>query len=341
MLYGIPDTDSFEGRPMRLAGLLIALLLGAVAAFQSIVGGAPPSEADDGLTLAASDICAVDAATVPVLATETRDIVTTPAHRMLTVTPAVFGTRTETVTVVPEHRHGATFAEEEKRIIVSDPTRRLRAIPPVFDIELVVGSRGVTRYRVTGGALVAEMESLPELPDNRIVISEARIQAVRVNAGLRMMQIHAIDQNGRGAVVPAETVEIEVRSVEEQPAVATTDIAAVTEPAQVVVVETPAGMVEAEAVCTIAERAPLIRHVQAALTARGIEAGTPGEWTPATIDALAAAQAEETGLVAPALLVRTLRAWVPQVALPAGTTDAQGTKKIAARAEPSSRAGVD
>lgn len=318
---------------MRLAGLLFALLLAGVAAFQSVIGGAPPSEADDGLTLAATDICPVEAATMPVIVTETREVVITPAHRILTVTPAVFGTRTETVTVVPEHREGATFVEEEKRVIVSDPTRRLRAIPPVFDIELAVGSRDVTRYRVSGGALVAEMESLPALPDNQIVISEARIQAVRVNAGLRMIQIQAIDEEGEGETVPAETVEIEVRSVEKQPVVATTEIPAVTEPVQVRVVETPALRVDEDAICTIAERSALIRHVQAALTSQGVEAGTPGEWTPATIDAVATAQAEETGLVSPALLVQTLRVWLPEVDLPGGSFDTHGTKKIGVHAE--------
>ncbi len=301
-------------RPAALVALTLALV--ALAATQFVAGGAPEGRADIRLALAPDDICTVEAATRPVLATETRAVAVTPAHTLLTVTPATFGTRTETVTVVPEHRTGATFVAEDTRVIVSEPTRRLRAVPPVFGPDLVVIPREVTRPRVEGGVLVEAVETLPPLPEGQVVVTEARIEAVRINAGLRLLEIQAIDADGEGEIVPAETVEIEVRTVETPPAVESVEVAAVTETVEVETVETPSRRIEAAALCAPGAHPTLVRRVQDVLVARDIEAGAPGEWTPATVDALAAAQAEATGLVSPHLLVETLRLWLPELAIP-------------------------
>lgn len=302
---------------MRLAGIFVVLALVGLAAVQSIVGGAPESEAEDTpLVLAASDICIVEAATLPVLTTETREIVTTPAHKLLTVTPARFGKRIETVEIVPAHREGATFFNEPTRVIVSEPTRRLRAMAPVFETDTSIEARTLLRPHVQGGKLVEQTDTLPPIPDSRIVLRKASIQAVRINAGLKMIDTKVIDRDGEGDTVPPETMEIEVRTVEAQPVVETEDVAAVTETVEVEMVETASRRVEAQAICTIASRKPLVRRVQDALAARDVATGVPGAWSPATIDAMAAIQAQETGLVSPYLLLDTLRAWLPDVELP-------------------------
>ncbi len=305
------------GQPMRLAGIFVVLALIGIATAQSIVGGAPESEAENAkLALAASDICTVEVATVPVIVTQAREIVTTPAHKRLTVTPARFGTRTETVEIVPEHREGATFFAEPRRVIISEPTRRLRAMDAVFDSDDSVEDRTVIRPYVEDGKLVEQTDSLPAIPDSRMVRKKASIQAVRINAGLKMIDTKILDRDGEGEPVPAETIEIEVRTVEAQPSVATEDIPAVIEIVEIEIVETPSRRVEAEAICAIASRNPMIRRVQDALAAKGITTGESGVWSPVTIDAMAAMQAEETGLVSPFLLLETLRAWVPDVELP-------------------------
>jgi len=301
---------------MRLAGIIAAITLVAVVAVLSLVGGTPGSKADDAIVLATADICSVDIATVPVMATKTRKFVTMPAYNELVVTPARYGTRMETVTLVPEHREGATFFTEPERVIVSEPTRRLRVIEPVFELSPDIDGRVVVRPRVENGVLVETGEDLPPLPESRIVVTEARIEAVRINAGLKMIDAKIVDEDGDGETVPAETIEVEVRTVEAHPVVETAAIAAMTESAEVETVVTPSRRMKADAVCTIAERPALLRLVQAALTERSIDAGTPGEWTPATVDAIAAAQAEATGYVSTGLLLETLREWVPGVDVP-------------------------
>ena len=302
---------------MRLAGILAALALICVAAFQSVIGGAPDGEADTRIVLADSDFCTVEAATLPVVVTETRDFVIVPAHKELSVTPARFGTRTETVTIVPEHHEGATFFAEPKRVIVSEPTRRLRAIEPVIEIDPVFDARDVIRPRVEGGELIETTESLPPLPESYSVLSDGSIQAVRINAGLKMLDTRIIDTDGEGALVPAETIEIEVRTVETKPAVETHEVAAVTETAEFQKIETQSSRVDVAAVCSMAGKAALIGRVEEVLTAKGIEIDASGEWSASTIDAVAAAQTAETGLVSPHLLLETLRLWLPDLALPA------------------------
>jgi len=302
---------------MRFAGIFVVLALIGLAAVQSIVGGAPEGEAGEAsLMLAASDICLVEAATVPVLATRSREIVTTPAHKRLTVTPARYGTRIDTVEIVPAHNGGATFFGEPKRIIISEPTRRLRAIAAVFETDVALDARTVIRPHVEDGKLVETTEALSAVPESRIVLRKASIQAVRINAGLKMIDTKIIDRDGEGDPVPAETTEIEVRTVEAQPVVETEDIPAITETVEIEIVETPSRRIEAEAVCTIADRKPLVRRVQDRLASADGPLGEPGTWSPATIDAMAALQAEQTGLVSPYLLLETLRAWVPDVKLP-------------------------
>gem|GEM_PF-2823540 len=266
--------------------------------------------------LAASDFCAVEAVTPPVLATETREVVTIPAHKVLSVTPARYGSRIDMATVVAEHREGATLVSENTRVLISEPTRRLRAVEPVLELAPVIVPRNVERPRVVGGVLVMEPEALPPLPERHIVRTEARIDAVRINAGLRMMETQVVETDGDGDIVPAEKVEIEVRTVEARPSVQAEHIAAVTEMADITFIKTPSSRVEVEAVCAPGEVAGLLPQVQDALTARGIEAGVPGEWTPDTIDAIAAAQSAETGHVSPYLLVQTLRVWLPELDLP-------------------------
>jgi len=304
---------------MRLAGIIAAIVLVGAVALQSLFGGTPDSEADDRIVLAESDICTVEVATLPVLTRQTRSFVVTPEYKELTVTPARFGTRTETVTVTPEHHEGATFFAESKRVIVSEPTRRLRAVAAVIEPDLVFESREVVRPRVEGGKLVEQIEELPPLPDNQIVIEKARIEAVRINAGLRMLDIQIIDEDGEGELVPAETVEIEVRTVEEDPVVNTNTVAAITETAEIDIVEIPSERVERPAVCTIGTHEALIRRVQQAITGDEAPDAGSGEWSAGTIDAMAAAQVAETGVVSPYLLIETVRAWMPDVVLPTGS----------------------
>ncbi len=302
---------------MRFAGIFVILALIGIAVTQSIVGGAPDSEAgDEAFVFAASDICTVEAATVPVLTTDTREIITTPAHKRLVVTPARYGSRIETVEITPEHRKGATFFNEPRRVIVSEPTRRLRAIEATFENDAAIEARTVLHPNVEGGKLIAVSKTLPPIPDNRMLLRKASIQAVRINAGLKMIDTRVIDQDGEGEPVPAETVEIEVRTIESHPAVKTEDIAAVTEFVEITTVQTPSKRVETQAICTIANRKPLIRKVQDILAAKNVATGEPGTWSPATIDAMAAIQAQETGLVSPYLLLETLRAWVPEATIP-------------------------
>jgi len=250
---------------MRPAGIIAAALLSVGALAIAFTGGTPSSRADARIVLAASDFCAVEAVTPPVLATETREVVTIPAHKVLSVTPARYGSRIDMATVVAEHREGATLVSENTRVLISEPTRR---------------------------------------------------HAVRINAGLRMMETQVVETDGDGDIVPAEKVEIEVRTVEARPSVQAEHIAAVTEMADITFIKTPSSRVEVEAVCAPGEVAGLLPQVQDALTARGIEAGVPGEWTPDTIDAIAAAQSAETGHVSPYLLVQTLRVWLPELDLP-------------------------
>lgn len=301
---------------MRLAGIIAAFVLVGGFATLSLLGGTPGSRADDAISLAAADICSVEVATVPVVKTETRRFVTMPAYNELVVTPARYGTRTETVILTPEHREGATFFMEPKRVIVSEPTRRLRVVEPVFELTPDIDGRSVIRPRVENGVLVETGEDLPPLPESRILVSEARIEAVRINAGLKMLDTRILDADGEGAVVPAETTEIEVRTVEAHPAVETVAVAAMTESAEVVTVATPSRRMKADAVCDVAGRPVLLRRVQEALTDKGLDAGTPGEWTPGTVDAVAAAQAEATGYVSPHLLLETLAEWVPGIDMP-------------------------
>ncbi len=305
-----------RGLSMRVLGYVAVAGLLGVAAFQSILGGAPIGSAKpETLSISAADICPVDAMTVPVIRRETRAFTVMPAHKALSVTPAKFGTRTEELVVVPEHREGATFFTEPKRVIATEPTRRLRVIEPEF--ESVAGVTGtVTRARVEGGILITDSASLDTGPDMKIVVGEARIQAVRLNAGLKMHEIKIIDTDGDGELVPAQTTSIEVRTVEAHPAVETTDIAAVVEQHEVEVVETPARKVEVDAYCAIMAQPALITDIQAVLDAKGIASGEPGVWSPATIDAIAAAQAKETDLVSPYLLLETLQKWLPEVELP-------------------------
>ena len=302
---------------MRLAAVLFVLLMGGIAAVQSIVGGTPESEAEEQpLVLAASDICTVEAATLPVLATGTREIVTIPAHKTLAVVPARFGTRTETVELVPAHRQGATFFIEQKRVIVSEPTRRLRVVEPVFETVPVAETRSVVRPRVEGGVLIEEAEPLAPLPASKVLPREARIEAVRLNAGLKMLETKVVDTDGDGDPVAAETVEIEVRTVEAHPKVETREVAAGTETVEVETVETPSRRVEVDAICTLAARPPLLRSVREALAAKGIDTGEAGGWSAAAIDVMAAEQARDTGLVSPYLLLETLNLWLPEIRMP-------------------------
>ena len=315
---------------MRLAGIFAVLALVGIAAVQSIVGGAPESEADDTpLVLAASDICIVEAGTGEVWKTETREIVTTPAHKQLTVIPARYGTRIDTVEIVPEHREGATFFTEPRRVIVSEPTRRLRAIPAVIDPAPAVGQVAGKIYRVEGGKLIEKtvMRS-PQaaLQRERILVRESRIDAVRISAGLKMLETKVIDTDGDGEIVPAETMDIEVRTVEAHPSVETRDVPAVTETVEIREMETPARRVEVEAVCTLAARDRLLRRVRNVLLEKGetpemsdspkTGIGEPGTWSIPAIDMMAMMQAREFGLVSPYLLLDTLRVWLPDVDLP-------------------------
>jgi len=81
------------------------------------------------------------------------------------------------------------------------------------------------------------------------------------------------------------------------------------------IVEMPATIVEVEAVCDPAKHGALLARVREALTAKGLAPGPDDGWTPATVDAIAAAQTGETGLVSPHLLLESLRIWLPDLAL--------------------------
>jgi hypothetical protein len=301
---------------MRILGIIAVVGMVGLAAFQSIFSGTPEGSAEsDPFDLAQSDICTIEAMTLPVVTREARSITMLPAHKALTVTPARYGTRTEEVVIVPEHREGATFFTERKRVIVSEPTRRLRVAGPEFETVPAIPV-SVKRARVSDGILIKDNAQLASGPATRIITQEARIEAVRINAGLKMVDVKTIDTDGEGELIPEETMPIEVRTVDSHPAVASSEVAAVIETHEIETVEAAAQSLQTDAVCSMAGRTTLVRKVQAVLESKGHTSGEAGEWSAETIDAMAAVQADETGLVSPYMLIETLREWVPDLIIP-------------------------
>ncbi len=301
---------------MRIIGILAVVTMVGLAAFQSILGGAPDSRAQsEHIVLAQADICPVEAIKLPVIERKTRQFTMIPPHKALTVTPARYGTKVEEVVIVPEHHEGATFFTDRKRVIISEATRRLRVMGPEFETVPAIAT-SVKRARVSGGILIEDTAPLNTGPETKIVLREAQIQAVRINAGLKMLDVKSIDMDGDGDLIPAQTMSIEVRTVDSHPAVASSEIAAVVESHEIERLKTPAATVEVDAVCSMAGRSDLIADVQQSLEIKGYSGGVSGVWSPATIDAMAAVQAEETGLVSPYLLIETLRKWMPEVTIP-------------------------
>ena len=308
------------GKTMRAFGILFAGAAVMALAAQSFVSGVPQSDAVSSantLTLAELDICEVDVATRPVMGVEEREVVTAEAYSELTVIPATFGSVTEKLTIVPAHREGATFFTEQERVIVSEPTRQLRAVPAKFDTVPAVSKLFATDYQVQGGELLETETLLDPIPDMQIVLRKAEIHAVRVNAGLEMHEVQVIDKDGDGKPVPATTIDYERRTVESHPKVETKEIPEKKEVLEIGVVKVEATRTAAPALCSVADRADIVRAVQAALVERGfsgIEAN--GEWDAATVDAMALVQLEETGFVSPSLLLETLPVLLPDLAVP-------------------------
>lgn len=303
-----------------LIGVFAAGMVG-VAAFQSVIGPSKPLQAESIVQKVADvAICDVAVATAPVLRSVMTEYVATEGYQRLSVTPSVFGTATEELTLTPAHREGATFRTEEIRIVTAEPTRRLRVIPPEFEPVPAFEPLKVERHHVQGGALVPVMDTIEYEALTRQVSRASTIMSVRLSAGIKMMEIRHLEKDGNGDPVPAQTMTIERRTVESHPAVASEQIEAIYRTAEIQEIVSPASVSTAPALCELEARPELVGAILRKLTEDGAYAGASDEkaWTPEVIDALAVWQEAQTGLIAPAPLLEVVPMLLPNIVLPTG-----------------------